>query len=145
MLSEMFGSSLVDSKVGGLIAGTSFGLYAVYWMYSFRPKNFPPGPLAVPFIGTLNQGGKMEEVLIELEKLYGPVFSISKFTRKPAVIVNDYEIYRTEIKPLSKIYVGRPYLGFNDLFDGDKGVVFSNGSLWKGMWLVTLHLLKVLS
>ena len=117
------------------ICGGGLCLYAAYYMYSFRPRNFPPGPTPLPFLGTVYKGEEkemQEEELVEMGKKYGPVFSASKFTTEASVIVNDYEVYKEEMKPLHKILVDRAPLGLNDLFNGNDGIVFSSGPHWVG-------------
>ena len=138
-------SDLADyvPKNKAYLYGGGLCLYAAYYMYSFRPKNFPPGPKPIPFLGTIYKGEdkqKQEDELVEMGKKYGPVFSASKFSREVCVFVNDYEIYRDEIKPLHKIMVDRMPLPLNDVFNGNDGIVFSNGKHWVGKCCIMLFI-----
>ena len=115
--------------------GGGLCLYAAYYLYNFRPKNFPPGPKPLPFLGTVYKGEdkqQQEEELVEMGKIYGPVFSASKLSRKACVFINDYEVYRDELKPLHKIMVDRPFLPMYEVFDANQGIVLSNGKHWVG-------------
>ena len=115
-----------------LYCGAGAVLYAAYWSYSFRPRNFPPGPAAIPFVGTLYNEENQEEELVHLGEKYGPVFSVSKFGVRASIIVNDFDVYWNEIRPHFKTLIGRPQISINDLFDGNNGVVFSQGAYWTG-------------
>ena len=72
-----------------VITFTMFILYLTYWYQ--RPKNFPPGPRGLPFVGYLPFLSKrIERGVFKLSKKYGPVMSV-RMGPKDMVILNDLD------------------------------------------------------
>ncbi|XP_035272689.1 cytochrome P450 2F5-like [Anguilla anguilla] len=97
-----------------------------------RPKNFPPGPWPVPIFGNLLQLNLVNP-LDDLRKLlerYGKVYSIY-IGSKPAVVLNGLQAMKEALVNQSVEFAGRPQdLMVNHLTE-DKGVVLTNGPMWK--------------
>ena len=79
------------------------GLAGAYYLYKMlrRPPGFPPGPPALPIIGSLPYLGRSDDqheffhTMQELAKKHGPVFSIALnhkyvFTRLQCTHLNNY-------------------------------------------------------
>ncbi|XP_077311461.1 cytochrome P450 2J6-like isoform X2 [Lithobates pipiens] len=67
-------------------------LLALLWKKLSRPKDFPPGPLALPVLGNILQLDFSNPLknLREFSKVYGPVYSIYLgFT--PAVVIREFK------------------------------------------------------
>lgn len=122
--------AIIAAGVLGSVAGV-VSVCATIWTYYFRQKNFPPGPRPWPFIGTLFYGDQFE-ALEEMGRKYGPVFSASKMNVKPCVFVNDFEIFKRDLKPQVGAFARRPQSGVVRLIHMDKGIVYSNDEHWQG-------------
>lgn len=118
----------VDALVTPIAAGAL--AFTVYWMFSFRPVGFPPGPAPIPFLGTFHKEETREEALEAAGKKYGPVFSVSFNGVKPVVIVNDFQTYLDDIKGHASAFANRPLKSFNDVFGFGSGIVQTNGAHW---------------
>ncbi|XP_035272690.1 cytochrome P450 2F5-like [Anguilla anguilla] len=97
-----------------------------------RPKNFPPGPRPVPIFGNLLQLNLVNPLddLRKLSERYGKVYSIY-IGSKPAVVLNGLQAMKEALVTQSVEFAGRPQdLMVNHLTE-DKGVVLTNGPMWK--------------
>ncbi|KAG5849403.1 hypothetical protein ANANG_G00110020 [Anguilla anguilla] len=97
-----------------------------------RPKNFPPGPRPVPIFGNLLQLNLVNPLddLRKLSERYGKVYSIY-IGSKPAVVLNGLQAMKEALVNQSVEFAGRPQdLLINHLTE-DKGVVLTNGPVWK--------------
>ncbi|XP_076873285.1 cytochrome P450 2J4-like isoform X1 [Brachyhypopomus gauderio] len=97
------------------------------------PKNFPPGPWSLPFIGDIHHIDlkKIHTELVQLTHKYGHVFSIRLFGLR-FVIVNGYKLVKKVYVDQGDVFADRPSLPlFSDIFGGSKGVILSNGYTWK--------------
>ena len=88
-------------------------LLLVFWLVTLtrKPKNFPPGPPRLPFIGglpyLLGSGGQPSFLhgLEENIEKYGPVFGFY-FGQTPAVVISDSGLIKEAFK--SEQLAGRP-------------------------------------
>ncbi|XP_029008899.1 cytochrome P450 2J6-like [Betta splendens] len=100
---------------------------------SGRPKNFPPGPPAVPVLGNL-LNLNLENPLKDFERLrksYGNVYSLF-LGRKPVVFINGFHAIKEALVTKAADFSGRP----RDIFVVDvtqgKGLVLADyGPFWK--------------
>ncbi|OQV23040.1 Cytochrome P450 2U1 [Hypsibius exemplaris] len=102
------------------------------WSRTSRPKNFPPGPQVVPFVGNILSLGRTPHLTIARWKAqYGDVLSVYD-GRKPMVILSDFHTVK-------KVFADEAVTGRDDqssiVIDAstqkDYGLVFSQGELWK--------------
>lgn len=99
-------------------------LLAVLWGLSrigCRPKNYPPGPPTLPFIGNLHQIPRKKRH-VQFEKWareYGPIYSLMMGT-KVMIVLNSDEAIRDLVDKRGAIYSSRPelYIGQNILSGG---------------------------
>ncbi|XP_013178981.1 PREDICTED: cytochrome P450 307a1 [Papilio xuthus] len=82
-----------------------------------------PGPIPLPFIGSLHLLGKREspfQAFTDLAKKYGDIFSI-KLGSSQCLVVNNLELIREVLNQNGKFFGGRPdFLRFHKLFAGDR-------------------------
>ncbi|CAG5958493.1 unnamed protein product, partial [Menidia menidia] len=98
-----------------------------------RPKNFPPGPPALPLVGNLLHL-HLENPLKDFERLsrsYGDVYSLY-LGSKPAVVINGLKAIKEAIVTKAADFSGRP----QDILVSDvtqrKGVIMAEyGSSWR--------------
>ncbi|XP_030626551.1 cytochrome P450 2J2 [Chanos chanos] len=96
------------------------------------PKNFPPGPWPLPFIGNLYHISlkKIHIQFAEFAEKYGSIFSVRIFGQK-VVVLNGHKVVKEAFIQQGDNFADRPSLPiFEDVF-GNKGVVISNGYSWK--------------
>ncbi|XP_040894364.1 cytochrome P450 2F2-like [Toxotes jaculatrix] len=100
---------------------------------SRRPKNFPPGPPALPILGNILHL-RLENPLQDFErlrKIYGNVYSLY-FGPKPVVVISGTKAIKEALVTKAADFSGRP----QDLFVNDatqrKGVILADyGSSWR--------------
>ncbi|XP_072537927.1 cytochrome P450 2J4-like [Salminus brasiliensis] len=96
------------------------------------PKNFPPGPRSLPFIGNLHliEPSRIHFQFTELAEKYGDIFSIKIFGPR-TVVVSGYKQVKEVYVHQGDHFADRPVLPlFFDIF-GVKGLVASSGYAWR--------------
>ena len=64
-------------------------VFMSFYLWYKRPKNFPPGPRGLPFVGVVPYLGKFpERTLQKWSKSYGPVMSV-RFGSKDLVVISN--------------------------------------------------------
>ncbi|XP_061578229.1 cytochrome P450 2F2-like isoform X2 [Cololabis saira] len=99
--------------------------FIILQLKSRRPKNFPPGPPALPVLGnllTLTQGDLLKG-LERLRKPYGDVYSLY-FGTKPSVVINGLKAMKEAMVIKATDFAGRPQdVLLCDVFQR-KGLIF---------------------
>ncbi|KAM3607885.1 uncharacterized protein V6R79_015713 [Siganus canaliculatus] len=100
---------------------------------SRRPKNFPPGPTALPILGNIVLLSP-ENPLQDFERLrntYGNVYSMF-FGSKPAVVVSGVKAMKEALVTKAAEFAGRPQGLLVNALTADKGIILvDSGSRWK--------------
>lgn len=96
---------------------------------NWRPHSFPPGPLAVPFLGNVFTGVDFK-TMEKLAQEYGPVFSVRRGSQR-MVFISGYKMVKEALVNQLDSFVDRPIIPlFHATFKG-LGIALSNGYLWK--------------
>lgn len=106
-------------------------LYLAYVTTS-KPKNFPPGPISIPFIGNMHLlGSKPHITARKLAKKYGNVFGL-KFATRDVIYVHGYEANKEVLITKGKEFAGRPFHAFIiAMREGSSGIGINDyGPTW---------------
>ncbi|XP_067833996.1 cytochrome P450 2J2-like isoform X2 [Heptranchias perlo] len=109
-----------------------FLLFVLDVVRSRRPVKFPPGPIALSFLGNLLQVSSMapHRSLKQLGKKYGAIFSVRLGT-KFSVVLDGYAIVKEALVLNGETFSGRPISPLFLRLKGPHGIIFSNGSEWR--------------
>ncbi|XP_055364395.1 cytochrome P450 2J6-like [Betta splendens] len=101
-----------------------------------KPLNYPPGPLALPFVGNILSVDN-KNPLRQLAEDYGNVFSV-RLGRERWVVVCGYKMVKETLVTQVDNFVDRPHSAIADRFNKEPsacwrlGVFFTtNGEMWK--------------
>ncbi|EMP36488.1 Cytochrome P450 2J2 [Chelonia mydas] len=107
-----------------------------------RPKNFPPGPLLFPFVGTIVD--YKQPIHLTLQKLigrYGNIFSV-QFGNLTFVVVNGCQLVKEALIHQAEVFADRPHIPLLcEIFKG-LGLISSNGCIWRQQRKFVLSALK---
>ncbi|KAH0518989.1 Cytochrome P450 2J3 [Microtus ochrogaster] len=114
-----------------LLAVVTFLFLADYFK-SRRPKNYPPGPRRLPFIGNLLQldTEKPHLGIQQLVKKYGDVMSLD-FGIMSSVIVSCLPLIKEVFTQLEENFMSRPKFPMQKQVFNENGLIFSSGQTWK--------------
>ncbi|KAM6938882.1 cytochrome P450 2J2-like [Lycodopsis pacificus] len=136
--------SYVNWDVKGLLLFTVvFILTADYINKNRRPGSFPPGPRAFPIVGNIFtvDHKRTHESLTQLAGRYGDVYSL-RFGQKWMVVLNGFEVLKEALVNQGDSLADRPELALVEDINHGRGVVFSNGNIWKQQRRFALSTLK---
>ncbi|XP_059190459.1 cytochrome P450 2F2-like [Centropristis striata] len=111
---------------------------------SWRPKNFPPGPPALPIVGSilhLNLENPLKDFQ-RLRKTYGDVYSLF-FGLRPAVVINGMKAIKEAMLTKGVDFAGRPQGMYVNDVTQQKGILLADyGSGWREQRRFTLMTLR---
>ncbi|XP_043076355.1 cytochrome P450 2J2 isoform X1 [Puntigrus tetrazona] len=108
-----------------------------------KPRNYPPGPTPLPFIGNIyNLDTTQPHIqLTKLSDQYGNIFSL-RLGSLNTVVVNTYGIVKKVLADQADIFTGRPTNDVLKRIIKCQGVTFNNGYSWKQQRRFTVNTLK---
>nr|XP_001502229.3 cytochrome P450 2C19 isoform X1 [Equus caballus] len=126
-----------------LVLSLSCLLLLSLWKQSSRKGKLPPGPSPLPVIGNILQIDvkDISKTLINLSKVYGPVFTLY-FGMKPTVVLHGYEAVKEALIDLGEEFSGRGTFPVAERANRKYGIVLSNGKRWKEMRRFSLMTLR---
>ncbi|NWZ54074.1 cytochrome P450 2J2 [Haliaeetus albicilla] len=125
-----------------LISLIVFLLVADYMKHR-KPKNFPPSPLSLPFLGHIYMMD-LTNPQIAVQKLtekYGDIFSIQMGTTS-FVIINGLRMIKEVLVNQAENFMDRPEIPIDREIFSKLGLVSSSGHLWKQQRRFTLTTLR---
>uniref|UniRef100_A0ABM5FVB8 Cytochrome P450 2J5-like n=1 Tax=Pogona vitticeps TaxID=103695 RepID=A0ABM5FVB8_9SAUR len=95
-------------------------------------RHYPPGPLALPIIGSLWRIGTSlhTDTLIQLAKQYGNIYTLW-LGHMPVVVLSGFQAVKEGLVDHSEEFSERPSTPFLKVIGKEKGIVGSNGHIWK--------------
>ncbi|XP_054138930.1 cytochrome P450 2J6-like isoform X1 [Melozone crissalis] len=95
-------------------------------------RHFPPGPTPFPFFGNLLQMNFKihHEHLKKMAKIHGNIFTLW-LSNTPAVVLQGFQAVKEGLTAHAEDVAGRPEERIFQFLTRGKGVLFSNGHLWK--------------
>ncbi|NXU24008.1 CP2J6 protein, partial [Thalassarche chlororhynchos] len=95
-------------------------------------RRFPPGPTPYPFFGNLLQMNFQihHEILKKMAKMHGNVFTLW-VSNVPVVVLQGFQAVKEGLTAHAEDVAGRPTSSTFHILTHGKGVMFSNGRLWK--------------
>ncbi|XP_077204030.1 uncharacterized protein LOC143842760 [Paroedura picta] len=95
-------------------------------------RSYPPGPLRLPFIGSIWKLGftSSKDIFIQLAKQYGNIYMLWMGPIK-VVVLSGYEAVTEGLVNHSEDFVDRPVTPFLKAVANERGIIFSNGHNWK--------------
>uniref|UniRef100_A0A8C2K1U4 Cytochrome P450, family 2, subfamily V, polypeptide 1 n=1 Tax=Cyprinus carpio TaxID=7962 RepID=A0A8C2K1U4_CYPCA len=128
--------------------GTVLLMFFIFLLISYhlrnrKPRNYPPGPTPLPFIGNVfNLDAKQPHIhLTKMSAQYGNIFSL-RLGSLNTVVVNTYSLVKKALIDHANIFTGRPTNDVLKRIIKCQGVTFNNGYSWKQQRRFTLSTLK---
>ncbi|XP_075013331.1 cytochrome P450 2J6-like [Calonectris borealis] len=107
-------------------------LFMQFLKLQWMRRRFPPGPTPYPFFGNLLQMNFQihHEILKKMAKIHGNVFTLW-VSNVPIVVLQGFQAVKEGLTVHAEEVAGRPTSSTFHILTHGKGVMFSNGRLWK--------------
>uniref|UniRef100_UPI003AAD754B cytochrome P450 2J2-like n=1 Tax=Centroberyx gerrardi TaxID=166262 RepID=UPI003AAD754B len=104
-------------------------LLVVHFQRNRNPRNFPPGPWALPFLGNVFTGFDYH-AFNKLAAQFGNIFSI-RFGGEKLVIVSGYNLVKEVLVTQGDCFLDRPVSPLFDVIFKGNGISMSSGYKWR--------------
>ena len=120
-------------------------LLLVDYIKNRHPKNYPPGPWRLPFVGNLFQFdldvSHLHLGIQPFVKKYGNLISLD-FGTIPSVIISGEPLIKEALTCMGQNFLKRPILAARQHIFKNNGIISSSGQTWKEQRRFTLMILK---
>lgn len=125
-----------------LLAAVTF-LFLADFFKNQRPKNYPPGPQRLPFVGCLfHLDPKQPHLsLQQFVKKYGNMISLD-FANIPSVVITGMPLIKEVFTQMEHNFLNRPVTLLRKHLFNKNGLIFSSGQTWKEQRRFTLMTLR---
>nr|XP_020731161.1 cytochrome P450 2J2-like [Odocoileus virginianus texanus] len=119
-------------RPGTVLLGAFVFLLFVDFLKRKHPKNYPPGPLRLPFLGNFFQLdlGKGNLIPQQLVKKYGNIISLD-FGAVHSIVITGLPYIKEALVYQEQNFVNRPRAPLQKRIFNNKGLIRSNGQVWK--------------
>ncbi|DAA31248.1 cytochrome P450 2J2 [Bos taurus] len=119
-------------RPGTVLLGAVVFLFLDDFLKRRRPKNYPPGPPPLPFVGNFFQldFDKAHLSLQRFVKKYGNVFSVD-FGIFRSVLITGLPLIKEALVHQDQNFANRPLIPIEKRIFNNKGLIMSNGHVWK--------------
>ncbi|XP_054839549.1 cytochrome P450 2J5-like [Eublepharis macularius] len=110
----------------------------------WKKRQFPPGPTALPIIGSLWQLKFIRlhrDTLMEETKTYGDIYTLW-FGRFPLIVLNGYQAVKDGLTTHPEDFAGRPITPFFQTLANRTGIMLATGNTWKTQRRFAIMVLK---
>ncbi|KAF5923109.1 hypothetical protein HPG69_012198 [Diceros bicornis minor] len=115
-----------------LLLGAVAFLLCARFLTRRRPKNYPPGPPSLPFVGNFFHLD-FEQSHLTLQrfvKKYGNIFSLD-FGDLSSVVITGLPLIKEALVHQDQNFVNRPVTAIRERVFKKNGLIMSNGQVWK--------------
>ncbi|XP_065784876.1 cytochrome P450 2J2-like [Muntiacus reevesi] len=130
-------------RPGTVLLGALVFLLFADFLKRQRPKNYPPGPLRLPFIGNFFQldVGKGNPIPQQIVKKYGNIISLD-FGAVHSIVITGLPYIKEALVYQEQNFVNRPRVPLQKRIFNNRGLIRSNGQVWKEQRRFALMTLK---
>ncbi|XP_027256248.1 cytochrome P450 2J6 isoform X4 [Cricetulus griseus] len=114
-----------------LLAAFTF-LLLINYLKTRRPKNCPPGPWRLPFVGNLFQLDleQLHLVIQQFVKKYGNLISLD-YGNIPSVVITGLPLIKEAFTHMEQNFLKRPITPIRERVFSNNGLIMSYGQTWK--------------
>ncbi|KAM6443998.1 cytochrome P450 2J5-like [Liasis olivaceus] len=120
-------------EIGAFLLTLLLALLTLFFLKQlWSRRHLPPGPLALPLIGTVWANGfqLQEDFLLKHRKRYGNIYTLF-FGHTPVVVLSGFKTVKEGMTSFSEEFSDRPDDPFLDVLTKRRGIIFANGHTWK--------------
>ncbi|KAI4590894.1 hypothetical protein MJG53_001943 [Ovis ammon polii x Ovis aries] len=130
-------------RPGTVLLGAFVFLLFVDFVKRQHPKNYPPGPLRLPFVGNFFHLdlGKGIVVPQQIVKKYGSIIRLD-FGAVHSILITGLPYIKEALVYQEQNFVNRPILPIQKRIFDNKGLIRSSGQVWKEQRRFTLTTLR---